>query len=205
MAIARAHDYLKGHPHDRLLLLGVELPSLTFQPQDRSHDAVLSAMIFGDGAAAFVMTGDAGTGPRIVATQSTLVPDTLDVMGFDLRDRGFHIRLTNDVIPTVNTHLRSVVQGFLAEHEMVPRDLTFAVLHPGGARILDAVQELLGLDEGILGPTRASLAANGNMSSVSVMDIVDRLHASPPDAGSYGLLAGFGPGFSVELGLLQWQ
>jgi alkylresorcinol/alkylpyrone synthase len=126
-------------------------------------------------------------------------------MGFDLRDGGFHVVLSKDVPHLLAGPLREAVTALLGAHGLAPRDLGFACIHPGGPKILRAVDASLGV-EGLTAASWETLAEHGNQSSAAVLFILDRLLAkSPPPADSFGLLAGFGPGLSLELSLLRWD
>ena len=202
-AIARAADLLAARG-GAALVVAAEFPSLTFQPADGSMDNVVSALVFGDGVGATVLAGDDGPGIEVVASRSLIVPDTLGEMGFDLRDGGFHVVLSKDVPRLLAGPLRGAVSTLLGAHHLSPRDLGFACIHPGGPKILRAVDAALGV-EGLTAASWATLAEYGNQSSAAVLFILDRLLAeTPPPAGSFGLLAGFGPGLSLELSLLRW-
>ncbi len=204
--VARAADYLKGHPDDLVVLLSVELCSLTLQRDDLSVPNLVATGLFGDGAAAVVLTGSRrGTvGPRVVSTRSVFYPDTEDVMGWQVGNSGFKIVLSSEVPEMVRRHLRDDIQAFLADHGLAVADIAAWVAHPGGPKVLEALQEELGLPKSALQRTWDSLAAVGNLSSSSVLFVLADTLASPPPPGSWGLLVAMGPGFCSELVLLQW-
>ncbi|MFF5565493.1 type III polyketide synthase [Streptomyces sp. NPDC012623] len=211
--IARLHDYLLGRPDDVAVLLSVELCSLTFQRDDLSPANLVATALFGDGAAAVVACGarrrtPAGgppTGPAVVDSRSHLYPDTEQVMGWDITGSGFRIVLDASVPDLVRKNLGADVDGFLADHGLTRRDITTWVCHPGGPKVLEAVEEVLDLPGGALDVTWRSLAAVGNLSSSSVLHVLrDTLAERPPPPGSAGLLLAMGPGFCSELVLLRW-
>jgi alkylresorcinol/alkylpyrone synthase len=209
--LARVHDYLLGHPDQVAVLLSVELCSLTLQRGDTSPQNTVAGALFGDGAAALVAVGrdrprlQEYAGPRVVATRSRLYPGTEDALGWDIGDRGFTIVLGAELPELVRLHLGEEVRSFLAAHDLKPDDITGWVCHPGGPKVLEALQETLGLQPDSLELTRRSLAAVGNLSSASVLHILrDTLTLRPPPAGTPGLLLALGPGFSSELVLLRW-
>ncbi|MFE4058837.1 type III polyketide synthase [Streptomyces sp. NPDC059096] len=205
--IARLHDYLVGHPGDVAVLLSVELCSLTFQRDDTSTANLVASGLFGDGAAAVVACGARrrATGPAVVSTRSHLYPDTEHVMGWDITGSGFRIVLDASVPDVVRKNLATDVDGFLAGHGLGREDITAWVCHPGGPKVLEAVEEVLALPPGALDLTRRSLAAVGNLSSSSVLHVLrDTLAERPPPAGTAGLLLAMGPGFCSELVLLRW-
>ncbi len=210
VALQRAHDYLTAHPDQAALVLAVELSSLTFQRWDRSPANVISAAIFGDGGAACVLVGErhplAGRRrARIAACESRFFPRTLHLMGFRLRNQGLQILLDRELAPFVRRHVREVVEGFIERQAIDRSRLQRFVLHPGGRRIVDAMAYELGLGKGDLAPTEAVLAEHGNMSSVTVLFVLDEvLRHYPSEAGSCGLVGAFGPGFAAELALLEF-
>src|SRR5258706_15424652 len=113
MALGRASDYLQSRTDGNVLILSVELPSLTFQRKDISQANLISSILFGDGAAAVLVTGRQVRGPKIVASETYTFPDSLGAMGFDLRDSGFHILLAKDVPEMIGQKIRELVDGFL--------------------------------------------------------------------------------------------
>jgi alkylresorcinol/alkylpyrone synthase len=210
--IARLHDVLRGDPDGVAVLLSVELCSLTFQKDDDSTANLVSSGLFGDGAAAVVMVGERraramglDAAPRVVDTRSRFYPDTERVMGWDIGGSGFRIVLAATVADVVKAHLRDDVDGFLDEHGMKVADVDTWVAHPGGPKVIAAIVDALDLEPGALDVTRRSLAAIGNLSSSSVLHVLEQtLAQGPPAAGTPGVLLAMGPGFCAELVLLQW-
>ncbi|MFE2944186.1 type III polyketide synthase [Streptomyces sp. NPDC059255] len=205
--IARLHDYLLGHPDDVAVLLSVELCSLTFQRDDLSTANLVASGLFGDGAAAVVACGARrrATGPRVLDARGHLYPDTEHVMGWDVTGSGFRIVLDASVPDVVRKNLAADVDGFLAGHGLGREDITAWVCHPGGPKVLEAIEDVLELPAGALDLTWNSLAAVGNLSSSSVLHVLrDTLAERPPPAGTAGLLLAMGPGFCSELVLLRW-
>ncbi|MBT2507793.1 type III polyketide synthase [Streptomyces sp. ISL-98] len=206
--IARLHDYLLGRPDDVAVLLSVELCSLTFQRSDASPANLVAGALFGDGAAAVVACGarrTAASGPVVVETRSHLYPDTEHVLGWDITASGFRVVLDASVPDVVRKNLAADVDAFLADHGLRREDIAAWVCHPGGAKVLEAVEEALELPDGALDLTWSSLAAVGNLSSASVLHVLrDTLAQRRPPAGTAGLLLAMGPGFCSELVLLRW-
>lgn len=221
--LARASEYLRAFPEEAAILLSVELCSLTFQAEDVSVANLVSTGLFGDGAAAVLLVGArhpfasrgsgprlasaprAASGPRVVASRSVFFPDTERVMGWDVVDTGFKVVLSADVPAIVRKHVPPAVDALLGDHGLTRSDVASWVLHPGGPKVIDALEESLELPEGALAPTREGLARYGNLSSASVLFLLDehrRRRAPPP--GSYGLLMAMGPAFCAELVLLRW-
>lgn len=208
--LARVHDYLRGHPGDTAVLLTVELCSLTLQRSDASRANLVAGALFGDGAAALVArggdsAGSAASGPSVVATRSHLYPDTERLLGWDIGAGGFRVVIDAGVPGIVRSHLGRHVRSFLAEHGLTVDDVGTWVCHPGGPRVLSAVSDALGLPGDALDCARRSLATAGNMSSVSVLHILQSTWESHrPEPGTWGLLLALGPGLCSELVLLRW-
>jgi alkylresorcinol/alkylpyrone synthase len=205
--LSRAADYVRAHTGETAALLAVELCSLTFQVDDVSAANQISTGLFGDGAAAVVVTGAAvpGNGPRIVATRSVFYPDTEDVMGWDISERGFRIVLSRGVPEIVKRHLADDADTFLAEWGLARRDIGSWIIHPGGPRVLEAVQAALTPPPGALDLSWDCLRRVGNASSVSVLLVLEELmRHHRPLARSWSLLVALGPGFCSELVLLRW-
>lgn len=207
VALARAFDYLRAFPHHTVLVVAVELPSLTFQFRDLSPANVVSCALFGDGAAAIVLSGEPQPGqPRILATESTLFPQTTEVMGFDLRDSGFHIVLSAEIPELVRAEVPQLVSRFLEGHGVSVGDISHFLLHPGGRRVLEGLVECLGVTPEHVVVSKTILRDYGNLSSASVLFILDRfLTTEQTRPGDLGLLLAFGPGFSAEALLLEWR
>lgn len=206
MAISRAADFIKSNPGTNALIIAVELPSLTFQRKDISQANLISSILFGDGAAAVLVTGQKKPGPRILVTETYTFPDSLDAMGFDLRDSGFHILLSKDVPEIIGAQIKGLVYGFLARHGKTPKDIKGWILHPGGARLLGNLEEQLGLCKCDTQPSWDVLANVGNLSSATILFILQEwLEKRPLKSGEHAMAAAFGPGFSAEFLLLQWN
>lgn len=213
--VARMHDYLRAFPDQVAALLAVELCSLTIQRQDNSVANLVATSLFGDGAAAVITKGalraaesSAETighrGPQVLATRSRIYPDTEEVMGWKIGSEGFRIVLSVDVATVTEKYLGEDVRKFLADHGLTPQDVTTWVCHPGGPRVIETVENVLDLPADALDHTRNSLRNNGNLSSVSVLDVLRANMANPPRPGSIGLMIAMGPAFCSELVLLKW-
>ena len=210
-ALARAREHVRAYPDHNVLVMSIELPSLTFQKQDLSMTNLVAASIFGDGAAAVVVRGERAfdsplrPGPVLVDSMCHLYPESQYLMGFELKDGGFHIVLDRDVPHALRGRVRPLVETLCAKNGVTLADLKFTALHPGGRRILEDLDADLGL-AGLTEPSWDVLRDYGNLSSATVLFVLDEvLRRTPPPLGSYGLLAAFGPGFSAELSLMRWQ
>lgn len=209
--ISRAVDYVKAYPDAVAVLLSVELCSLTFQPGDRSVANLISAGLFGDGAAAVVVLGEerarrmGARGLRVLDTRSVFYPDTEDLMGWTVSERGFEIVLSPEVPRLAEERLGPDVDAFLASKGLTRADVANWVCHPGGPKVLDAVGRSLGLDDDDLRHAWGSLAEHGNLSSTSVlMVLAATLAEAPAEAGGRALLLAMGPAFCSEVVLAEW-
>ena len=206
MSLSRAADYLKAHPGGNVLIISVELPSLTFQRKDITQANLISSILFGDGAAAVIVTGREVPGPQIKVTETYTFPDSLGAMGFDLRDSGFHILLAKDVPEMIGGKIKGLVTDFLTRNGMKQQDIKGWILHPGGARLLGNVEQELGLCKCDTQPSWDILGNVGNLSSATILFILQEwLEKRPLKAGEHAMAAAFGPGFSAEFLLLQWN
>jgi alkylresorcinol/alkylpyrone synthase len=205
-ALCRARDFLLGAPDAHVLVVAVELPTLSFQHDDISAAQLVSTALFGDGAAAVLLSGRADTGVSILETRSHLFPNSEHSLGFDLRDDGFHVLLAKELPGVLRGEVARIVDEMLLGAGLVRADLGSFVLHPGGRRILDALEEALGIDRAGTQPSWDILREYGNLSSAAVLFVLDRwMNQHRPGAGAHGLFAAFGPGLSTELGLLRWN
>jgi alkylresorcinol/alkylpyrone synthase len=205
-SISLAEHLIRSRPGSTALIIAVELASLTFQRTDTSPAHLISCALFGDGAAACVVSGSPeAQGPRVMGSTSHFFPDSLDAMGFDLRETGFHIILSKDVPALVRSEIRRLANSFLTSHGLRLADLRHFALHPGGQKLLAYVQEELELADGKTEPSWYALAEFGNLSSATVFFVLKRLlETRNPQPGDRGLLAAFGPGFTAEFSLLEW-
>lgn len=207
--IARLHDLLKGSPDAVGVLISVELCSLTVQRDDPSAANMVASGLFGDGAAAVVAVGAdhrlAGTGPRVVDSISHLYENTERAMGWDVGSTGMKIVLGAEVPDLVRSYLGDDVKQLLSRHHLEIDDVARWICHPGGPKVIEAIQSVLGLTEDDLAMTWQSLAKIGNLSSASVLHVfADTLAQRPAAPGDWGVLMAMGPGFCAELVLLQW-
>jgi len=211
---ARMYDYLRAWPDQVAVLLSVELCSLTLQRGDLSVPNLIASGLFGDGAAAVVAAGSqraprlqsTGRGPRVLATKSRFYPGTEQVMGWKIGDSGFQVVLSADVPKMVEEFIRDDVDAFLANHGLSRGDIGSWVCHTGGPKVLAAFEASLELPEGVLAATWKSLREIGNLSSASVLFVIeDTMGTCRPTPGTKGLMLAMGPGFCSELVLLEWR
>lgn len=220
--IARAADYVRAYPAQAAALVSVELCSLTLQREDLSVANLISSGLFADGAAAVLVTGEdfesrerddperqnqerAIDGPRIVATRSIFYPGTEEMMGWNVSEKGFRIVLSTEVPTLIRENLGRDVDVFLADNGYSRSDLKSFVLHTGGPKVLQASEASLGLHNGELAASWASLRKVGNLSSASVLVVLEEVMKNRrPAPGTLGILAAMGPGFCSEFVLLEW-
>jgi alkylresorcinol/alkylpyrone synthase len=198
-AVAAAHRHLAAFPDHHVLIVAVELSSLSFQKGDRSIDNLTASMVFGDGAAAAVMGG----GPKplrlsILGAATRLLPDTAHVLGFALRESGFHVVLDRRLPQLIEHSLGPVVADF--KKQLPIEEVDFYAVHAGGPRVFDAVESALVLGEADLKPSRRTFAEVGNLSSASILFTLAALRPREGD----GMAIAFGPGVTIELAHLRW-
>ena len=206
-AIIRAADLVKASPSGRALAVSVELCGQVFSPRALRPVDLVAAALFGDGAAATLVEGDAcpGAGPRIVATKSELFPSTGHLMGWTFTGDGMKIVLSREVARVVATDLKPRVTEFLSAAGTDAGEVAWWILHPGGRRIVEEYARSFGLDDGRMSWTRDSLANVGNLSSASVPAILsDVMERGGAKEGDKGLLIGLGLGFAAEMLLISW-
>lgn len=207
--LARAFEFALAYPDRHAVIVALELCGLTFQPSDFSTSNLIATCLFGEGAAA-VLVGPRGAReacPRILAHQSVLWPDSLDVMGWDLTEEGLKVVFSQDIPTIVTGRLGPVIHDFLARQGLTSDDISHYITHPGGAKVIDAYQEALRLPPASMRHPREVLRRFGNMSSASVLFVLreEWAHADDVRPGDYGLLSALGPGFSAELLLIRWE
>jgi alkylresorcinol/alkylpyrone synthase len=205
--ISRAADYVKAYPDQIAVLLSVELCSLTIQRDDISMANMISAGLFGDGAAAVIVAGDECglSGPKILAHRSVFYPNTEEMMGWDISEKGFRIVLSREVPNLVRDNLAHDMDEFLSTRGLTRNDIGSWALHTGGPKILEATAEALSLNNGELDVSWQCLRRTGNLSSASVLVVLDEVMKNRrPERGTLGILAAMGPGFCSEFVLLEW-
>ncbi|HVZ38624.1 MAG TPA: 3-oxoacyl-[acyl-carrier-protein] synthase III C-terminal domain-containing protein [Candidatus Kapabacteria bacterium] len=212
-SLSRAMEIARAVPTARILIVVTELCGLTFLRNDLGKSALIASSLFADGSAAVIVTGDqvpsSPSAPRLLASYTNTLRNSLDVMGWDIGNEGFRVMISRDIPTIVRTFMRESIQAFLAEQQLAMECVEHFIAHPGGAKVLDAYAESLGLPEESLRHTRAILRRCGNMSAVSVLFVLDRfmreIAAAPSAERQYGLACALGPGFASEQVLLQWN
>jgi alkylresorcinol/alkylpyrone synthase len=207
--VARLHDYLVGHPGEVAVLVSVELCSLTVQRDDVTVPNLVASGLFGDGAAAVVARGGSRDGEEpghaeVLGSRSRLYPDSERTMGWDVASTGLRIVLDANVPDLVREYVGDDVDAFVGDFGLTRDDIEWWVCHPGGPKVLEAIEDTLRVPRSAVQLTWDSLARIGNLSSSSVLHVFeDTLRDRPPRPGSYGMLMAMGPGFCSELVLLR--
>lgn len=201
--LARAADISRSMNGAAVLMVAVEICSVTFRQSDVRTSNIVASSIFGDGAAAVVVSG-APHDVSINTGVSTLFPDTHDIMGWDVLDDGLSVRFSRDIPSFVRSNIPGVLSHAYATWSIAARDIAAVIAHPGGAKVLDAYAEATGLPTAAFSHARETLLTFGNMSSASVLFVLDAWYKDQHRTKSgYALMAALGPGFSSELLLLS--
>jgi len=203
--IIYAKNFLKANPGKRAAVIAVESPTATFQLDDYSMANIVSAAIFGDGAACVLMSSDeSDDGPTILNEEMYHFPDTTRLMGFDLKNSGLQMVLDQAVPETISEHFPNIIHPFLKKtgHEIA--DVDHLIFHPGGKKIVLTTQELFGAMGKNIDDTKEVLRLYGNMSSATVLYVLERFMDRGVEKGDLGLMLSFGPGFSAQRVLLEF-
>ncbi|MGY3487814.1 alkylresorcinol/alkylpyrone synthase [Bradyrhizobium sp. USDA 4011] len=193
--------------NERILLVAVELTSLTFQPNDLTPKNVVASSLFGDGAAALLIApAESGSGKLdIVRSTSLLHPDSTSLMGWHFGDAGFEVVVSERIPSMIRELMPRAMDSLLAEAGILPGQVRSFIFHPGGRKVLEVCERGLGRSSESFFSSYETLRLHGNMSSATVLFVLEHVLAHEEQAaGSYGILGAFGPGFSAELTLLKW-
>lgn len=203
--IIYAKNFLKANPGKRAAVIAVESPTATFQLDDYSMANIVSAAIFGDGAACVLLSSnDLDEGPEIIGEEMYHFYDAIDMMGFELTNSGLQMVLDSAVPETIANHFPAIIHPFLAQYQLTISDMDYLIFHPGGKKIIQTVETLFeGLGKDIE-ETKAVLRLYGNMSSATVLYVLEEIMNKKPPKGTKGLMLSFGPGFSAQRVLLQF-
>ncbi|WLR53027.1 3-oxoacyl-[acyl-carrier-protein] synthase III C-terminal domain-containing protein [Bacillus tianshenii] len=212
--LARALEYCTTYPKSNVLLICVELCSVTFQQDDTSKSNLIGTSLFGDGAACALICGEqsslrssvsADYIPTFVHTEAVLMKDSLDVMGWDVQENGLYVIFSRDIPSLVHNWFAEEANRFLRKQQLSSADITAFIAHPGGKKVLDAYAEALSLPEEKLDISRKILKEYGNMSSATILFVLKEFLNQHRSEGEHGLVCALGPGFSTEFVLLQWK
>jgi alkylresorcinol/alkylpyrone synthase len=200
---ARAAADAAAHPGETVLLVVVELCALSFRRDDLSKSNIVATALFGDGAAAALFS-TAGDGPGLVAAGEHTWPGTLGVMGWEVADDGLSAVFSRDVPHLVVSRLGEAARAFLTRHRLGLDDIDRFVCHPGGAKVVSAIECAFGLPPGTLKTARAVLRDYGNMSAATVLFVLERMLAAAPP-WRRALISALGPGFTAGFAVLDTQ
>ncbi|GAA4454279.1 type III polyketide synthase [Rurimicrobium arvi] len=204
---AKAAGLALANPHAVVLLVAVELCSLTFLRNDFSKSNFIGSSLFADGVAALIIKGDAHAHTAaqecsFLAAQSKLYYDSLDVMGWEFLDKGFKVLFSQDIPTIISENIYSDITSFLGKQGLRLQDIKNFIFHPGGKKVLTAYETSLQVEGDFLYNTRTVMNEYGNMSSATVLYVLERFFKQGFENG-YGLMVSMGPGFSCEMVLLQ--
>ncbi len=200
-----ASNFLRSNPGKRAAIVAVESPTATFQLYDYSMANMVSAAIFGDGAACVLVSSEKDAkGPRIVGEEMYHFPDATQMMGFDLTNSGLKMILDPLVPQVISEHFPVIIHPFLKRYGSSIEKVDHLIFHPGGKKIVETVEQLFGTLGKNLEDTRETLRLYGNMSSATVLYVLERFMEKDIPGGEQGLLLSFGPGFSAQRILLEW-
>jgi alkylresorcinol/alkylpyrone synthase len=209
--LARAFEYCRQHQFGKVLVLTIEMCSLTFQRNDFSKSNLIGTALFADGVACALVCGDevvkhsSRTFPSIIGCQSALKKHALNVMGWDIRNEGLFVIFSRDIPSIIEEWLKPHVEQFLHKYHLSIKDIEYFIAHPGGKKVLDAYERTFQIDAKRLDEARKVLTKRGNMSSVTILTVLQKHLEQPIEAGKYGLAFALGPGFSAEMLLLRWE
>jgi alkylresorcinol/alkylpyrone synthase len=205
--VSKACVLAKANPDAVVLLVAIELCSLTFLKHDYSKSNFIGSSLFSDGIAACIISGDnhvnhAQDNFSFLASQSKLYYDSLDVMGWDFCDSGFKVLFSQDIPAIISKNIYEDITSFLTKQGLGLRDIKNFIFHPGGKKVLNAYEEALKVDGDFLKNTRGVMNDYGNMSSPTVLYVLERFFTGAYEEG-YGLMVAMGPGFSSEMVLVK--
>ncbi|QYA26437.1 type III polyketide synthase [Gramella sp. MT6] len=200
-----AYNFLKSNPGKRAAVIAVESPSATFQLEDYSMANMVSAAIFGDGAACVLLSSEENiSGPKILGEEMYHFYNATHLMGFDLKNSGLQMILDPEVPVTISDHFPEIIHPFLKRHNTSIEKVDHLIFHPGGRKIVQTVSDLFGNLGKNIDDTREVLRLYGNMSSATVLYVLERFLNKDISEGEQGIMLSFGPGFSAQRILIEW-
>ncbi len=200
-----AYSFLKANPNKRAAVIAVESPTATFQHDDFSMVNIVSAAIFGDGAASVILSSHMDDkGPEIIDEAMYHFYNAEHMMGFRLRNTGLQMVLDKSVPDTITEHFPEIIYPFLERNNITMEDVDHLIFHPGGKKIVQTVEDLFGFLGKNVEDTKEVLRKYGNMSSATVLYVLERFMDRNPSEGEIGLMLSFGPGFSAQRILIKW-
>ncbi len=203
--IIYAKNFLKSNPNKRAAVIAVEAPTATFQLEDYSMTNIVSAAIFGDGASTVILSSfEDDKGPAIIDEAMYHFYDATNMMGFKLVNTGLQMILDKEVPQKISDHFPAIIHPFLEKNNLTIKDIDHLIFHPGGKKIVQTVEALFGVLGKNIDDTKEVLRLYGNMSSATVLYVLERFMDRNPEKGERGIMLSFGPGFSAQRILLEW-
>ena len=200
-----AKNFLKANPNKRAAVIAVEAPTATFQLNDYSMANIVSAAIFGDGASTVILSSyDNERGPTIIDEEMYHFYNATTMMGFNLVNTGLQMILDKGVPEKIAAHFPNIIHPFLKKNDLSIQDIDHLIFHPGGKKIVQTVETLFGELGKNINDTKEVLRLYGNMSSATVLYVLERFMDKNPSKGERGIMLSFGPGFSAQRILLEW-
>lgn len=212
IGLSRGDDWLKAHPTKSALVIGCELTSLTFQKDDLRISNLIGTALFGDGVGAVLMLGDESPlrshgkyeGPRILSSSSRTKKDSTSVMGWDVTNRGLEVIFSKDIPNMIDPFWTNHLQTVCNSHQLELEEIHSLIAHPGGKKVLARMEEALNVSADKLRHSYAVLRNHGNMSSATVIYVLNEWMKTNIDPFEHSILCALGPGFSSEIVLLEW-
>lgn len=203
--IIYAKNFLKTNPNKRAVVVAVEAPTATFQLDDYSMTNIVSAAIFGDGASSVILSSyENDHGPEIIDEAMYHFYDATNMMGFNLVNTGLQMILDKEVPQKISDHFPKIIHPFLEKNNLTIEHIDHLIFHPGGKKIVQTVEDLFGVLGKNIDDTKEVLRLYGNMSSATVLYVLERFMDRNPAKGERGIMLSFGPGFSAQRILLEW-
>ena len=199
VGLTRASQLAAAMPGSRVLFLAVELCALTFRKDDITKSNIVASALFGDGAAGAIVSTE-GNGPRFGVSGEHTWPNSLDIMGWDVEEDGLKARFSQSIPDLVSGKFKTVLYEFLQKNDLKLSDIGAFACHPGGAKVLDALEDAFGMEHGGLVESRSVLRDHGNMSAVTVLFVLERMGR---ENGKRTMLSALGPGFSAVFLVLE--
>jgi alkylresorcinol/alkylpyrone synthase len=203
-ALIYAHDILRSNPGTKLAIVSVEIPSITFQKEDLSMENLVSTAIFADGAAAVIMGDSDKVAPEIIDSAMYHFPNATHLMGYQLHNSGLKIVLDRDVPDSIHEHFPKIFFPFLERNHLKPEDVKNYMFHPGGKKIINRVEDFIGRYGKDISDSKNVLRDHGNMSSATILHILERIMKKDNSASDLGYMLAFGPGFVAQSLLVRW-
>lgn len=204
-ALIYADNFLKGNPNLKVAVVSVEIPSITFQLNDFSMENIVSTAIFADGASCVIFGESKECRPTIKATKMYHFPDADKLMGYHLTNTGLKIILDREVPAAIDSHFNNILYPFLEENHVTAEEIHHYLFHPGGKKIINRVDSIVSAMGKDISESKAILFERGNMSSSTILYILEKFMKKNISENELGYMLAFGPGFMAQSLLLEWK